>query len=177
MKYKMVVMVALALVALCSGFAAPSSTMWDDYAKLRLVCFWKVVPTEKDAMAPWFPPMNRMETPYVKQMLMGQADISASFFVNVTPTNRLMANSLLEGAPDDTALVTTRMELRDQGKAMGDNHSVRRNTSGQNFIWTNSNTPSQPRKYLSYSCGVYQVPVPAQPALNPGESPRVPPIN
>lgn len=168
----------ICLIAGGSAVANPkASTMWDDYAKLRLVCFWKVVATEKEAMSPGFPPANRMAAAYEKQMLMGHPDISAAFFVTISPTNRLMANSLIEGAPDDTALVTTRMELQDQGRALGDNHSVPRNTSGQNFIWINSNKPNLPKQYLSYSCGVYQLPLPLQPSLAPGQTPRVPPIN
>lgn len=179
MKRLLLALLALAACQPRSEHSEPKAgrtnrTLWQDYDKLRLVCFWKTSATESDAKSPRFPPANRKDVPYESKELMKQRDISASFFVKITPSVELMVQSLLQDDARDQAVVTTRLSYADKG--FGDNHDVSRNTSGHNFVRIEPSMPGTPA-YVSYACGVYELPLPAQPSF-PGDSqPRVPPIH
>jgi len=166
------VFLPLSLLLICSV----GGTLWQDHEKLRLVCFWKTVSSQKEAVDPAFPRRNRRDIAYEYQEIMKHPDISAHFFVEVASGVELTAESLLENNPEDRALVTTRLGVKSTGRGYGDNHELRRNTSGQNYVQINEGRSSRPI-FISYSCGVYELPIPAQPRLSPDESPREPPIH
>ncbi len=157
-----------------TNLASAGHTLWQDYAKLRLVCFWKTSQTEKEARSPGFPPGNRKDVPYESKELMKTRDISAGFFVKITPRIELMVQSLLQDDPRDQAVVTTRLSYADKG--FGDNHDLSRNTSSHNYIRIEPPAAGFPA-YVSYACGVYEVPIPDRPRFPADAEPRVPPIH
>ncbi|MBI3394709.1 MAG: hypothetical protein HY042_02630 [Spirochaetia bacterium] len=154
-----------------------AGSLWQDYKKLRLVCFWKRVNGLSAAKSPVFPAANRRDVSYEFQEIMKHADISAHMFIDVSPGIQLMAESLLQEDPTDTALVTTRLGLTASGQGFGDNHDVKRNASGLNYVPLPANRAGSTPEYVSYSCGVYELPLPAQPRLSPGLEVRIPPIH
>lgn len=145
--------------------------MWQDYAKLRLVCFWKVSASEAEALRPEFPPANRVSAPYEYQEIMKQADISAHLLVKISPDLELSVQSLLQDDGQDLAIITTRLAHLSASKGFGDNHDVPRNVSGMNFQLLG---PPSRNVYVSYACGAYDLPLPAKPRVV--ERARRPPI-
>lgn len=145
--------------------------MWQDHSSLRLVCFWKISASESEALKPEFPAGNRAVAAYEYQEIMKQADISAHLVAKISPDIELSVQSLLQDDGQDLAIVTTRLVHLSAGKGFGDNHDVARNASGMNFLLLSS---AAKKTYVSYACGVYDLPVPSRPRIL--EPARRPPI-
>ena len=145
--------------------------MWQDYSKLRLVCFWKISASEAEALKPDFPAANRAFVAYEYQKIMKQADISAHLLVRISPDIELSVQSLLQDDGQDLAIITTRLAHLSAAKGFGDNHDVPRNVSGMNFLLLG---PPAKSRYVSYACGPYEMPLPAKPRIV--EPARRPPI-
>jgi len=167
--------ILIVTISMLLGTSLCAATMWHDHKSLRLLCYWKTVHSEKEARDTTFPPSNRQDAAYEYQEIMKQPDISAHMFIQVAPEAKLTVESLLQDDGQDLALVTTRLGLPATG--FGDNHDLRRNTSGQNYVQIKASGPNEKSTYVSYSCGVYELPLPAQPRLAPGSTPRLPPIH
>lgn len=146
--------------------------MWQDYKKLRLVCFWKISASEAEAMKPVFPAANRRDTPYELQQIIKQTDISAHLAFKISPAIELSVQSLLQDDGQDLALITTRLARLDTGEGFGDNHDVPRNASGMNLLQIH--TAGQ-ASFVSYACGAYEMPLPAVPRIHAPA--RRPPIH
>lgn len=145
--------------------------MWHDYAKLRLVCFWKISATEAEASKPVFPAANRRDIPYQYQEIMKNADISAHLAFKISPAIELSVQSLLQDDGQDLALITTRLARLDTGAGFGDNHDVPRNASGMNVLPINK---AGQTSFVSYACGAYDLPLPAAPrVLTPARHPPI----
>lgn len=155
-------LIAAATLFLSLVSVAEAGTMWQDYAKLRLVCFWKVTSSESEALNARFPAANRRDVAYEYQEILGHGDVSANLAVTLAPGLELTVQSLLQDDGQDLALITTRLVNARTRKGLGDNHDVARNASGMNYVLIEEGGR---RTYVSYACGAYDLPVPASPRI------------
>lgn len=147
-----------------------ADSMWQDYQKLQLVCFYKTAATREEALRPVFPAGNRRAVGFEFQRILKQPDISATLQMRIAAGLSLTVTSLLQDDGQDLAIITTRLVREDNMKGFGDNHDTPRNTSGMNYMELDGFPGA---KFVSYACGLYDS-LPAQPRVVEGA--RVPPI-